>query len=184
MCVNYTRAPEVPLHDIRAECHAALEWALAQGVEPARLVLAGDSAGGCLAIDAATYARDRQIPVAGLVLVSPWVAHRVRPGGEEDSESYRRFGATDMLSKEFLAGTSALGGGHQGARPWPGRRHCDQPMHHHHWCVWPLLQMSAPSAPRAGLRPSLRRCHRFSHPQGRLPACGECGAIVAAGHIA
>ncbi|HXG27947.1 MAG TPA: alpha/beta hydrolase [Nevskiales bacterium] len=70
---DYRLAPEHPhpaaLEDALA-CYRAL---LAQGVNPAQLVLGGDSAGGGLALATAVAIRDAQLPLpAALVLISPW----------------------------------------------------------------------------------------------------------------
>jgi arylformamidase len=69
--VDYTLAPEATLDEIVVECRAALAWLVrhgaAAGIDPARLVVAGSSAGAHLAAMVALAAGDT---VRGAVLVS------------------------------------------------------------------------------------------------------------------
>jgi epsilon-lactone hydrolase len=52
---------------------AAYRWLLASGVAPSRIVFAGDSAGGGLALATMLAARDAGVPLpAAAVLLSPW----------------------------------------------------------------------------------------------------------------
>jgi acetyl esterase/lipase len=50
LMVNYRLAPEHPFPAATNDCHAAYSWLLTQGHEPKHIVLAGDSAGGNLAL--------------------------------------------------------------------------------------------------------------------------------------
>ncbi|HEY5625966.1 MAG TPA: alpha/beta hydrolase, partial [Dehalococcoidia bacterium] len=71
--VDYRLAPENPFPAGLDDAVAAYRWLLEQGVDPARLVIGGDSAGGGLTL--ATLQRLREagdsLPAAA-VLLSPW----------------------------------------------------------------------------------------------------------------
>jgi monoterpene epsilon-lactone hydrolase len=71
--VDYRLAPEHPFPAALEDALAAYRWLLTQGPAPRRIVLAGDSAGGGLALAAAMSIRDQKLPApAALVLISPW----------------------------------------------------------------------------------------------------------------
>lgn len=75
--VDYRKAPENPAPCAAEDCFAALRYVSEHGrelnVDPARIALHGDSAGGGVAAGAALMARDRGLgpPVAKQVLVYP-----------------------------------------------------------------------------------------------------------------
>jgi cation diffusion facilitator CzcD-associated flavoprotein CzcO/acetyl esterase/lipase len=72
--VDYRRAPEHPHPAALDDTLAAYRALLAAGVPADRIVLAGDSAGGYLALAAALRLRADGDPLpAGLALVSPWL---------------------------------------------------------------------------------------------------------------
>lgn len=69
--VDYRQYPEVTVDGSVADCGDAYRWLLRQGADPARTVLAGDSAGGFLAFATALAARRRGLPgPAGVVGIS------------------------------------------------------------------------------------------------------------------
>ncbi|WP_144712716.1 alpha/beta hydrolase [Curtobacterium pusillum] len=79
--VDYRLAPEHPDPTPVEDCYAALVWTAAHadglGIDPDRIVLVGQSAGGGLAAGTALLARDRQGPsVSAQILVSPMLDDR------------------------------------------------------------------------------------------------------------
>ncbi len=71
---DYRLAPEYPFPAAPDDCHAAYRGLLAQGVAPANIVIAGDSAGGTLALVTLHRARGAGEPLpACAVLLSPAV---------------------------------------------------------------------------------------------------------------
>nr|WP_239521779.1 alpha/beta hydrolase [Geodermatophilus sabuli] len=79
--VDYRLAPETPHPGPVEDCYAGLVWTAAQagelGIDPARIVVAGGSAGGGLAAALALMARDRGGPVlAGQLLLCPMLDDR------------------------------------------------------------------------------------------------------------
>lgn len=72
LMVDYRLAPEHPFPAAVEDCYAAWNFLLSSGIDPGRIVIAGDSAGGNLAVVTAMRARDEGMPqAAGLVLLSP-----------------------------------------------------------------------------------------------------------------
>jgi len=72
--VDYRLAPEHPFPGALDDATSAYRGLLGSGVDPARTVIAGDSAGGNLALGTAKRQRDAGAPPpAGLILLSPWV---------------------------------------------------------------------------------------------------------------
>jgi acetyl esterase/lipase len=76
--VDYRLAPEASGTTLVEDCYAGLAWVAEHAaVDPARLVVAGTSAGGGLAAGVALLARDRGTPdLAAQVLVCPMLDHR------------------------------------------------------------------------------------------------------------
>ena len=81
LVVDYRRAPEFPHPVPVQDCYAALLWLASHaeelGVDPARLAVMGDSAGGGLAAGVCLLARDRGGPaIAQQILVYPMLDDR------------------------------------------------------------------------------------------------------------
>jgi acetyl esterase/lipase len=79
--VDYRLAPETRFPGSLEDCYAALKWlhenARDLGVDPARIAIGGESAGGGLAAALALLARDRkEIPIVFQLLVYPMIDDR------------------------------------------------------------------------------------------------------------
>ena len=73
LAINYRLAPEHRFPAARDDALAAYDWMLGQGLKPANIAFAGDSAGGNLALAAMLALRERKRPLpAAAVLMSPW----------------------------------------------------------------------------------------------------------------
>jgi acetyl esterase/lipase len=74
LSVAYRQLPTVRLSGSVEDCLSVYRGLLAEGFDPARIVLAGDSAGGYLAFATALAARAEELPgPAGIVALSPWL---------------------------------------------------------------------------------------------------------------
>jgi acetyl esterase/lipase len=74
LVLGYRLAPEHPFPAGLEDAVRAYDWLLHdQQIAPQRMLLAGDSAGGGLALATALRLRDAQVPLpAGLICLSPW----------------------------------------------------------------------------------------------------------------
>jgi acetyl esterase/lipase len=91
--VGYRRAPESRFPTAVEDCYAAVGWVRSQaarlGVQPDRLALAGDSAGGNLATVTAILCRDRGDPPPVMqVLVYPVTTTDLKLGFDLDYEGF------------------------------------------------------------------------------------------------
>jgi epsilon-lactone hydrolase len=70
----YRLAPEHPFPAALEDAVAAYRWLLDRGTAPGRIVIAGDSAGGGLALATLLALRERGVPLpAAGICISPWV---------------------------------------------------------------------------------------------------------------
>jgi len=80
LSVEYRLAPEatgtMPAEDAFAGLTWLIEHAAELGVDPSRVAIMGDSAGGGIAAGAAILARDRRVPLARQILVYPMLDDR------------------------------------------------------------------------------------------------------------
>lgn len=99
--VDYRLAPEHQFPAAADDCYAAAAWLHAEadvlGVDPLRLAVAGDSAGGNLAAVIPLMARDRDgPPLQFQLLVYPVINHKF------DTESYRDNGTGYFLTQKNM----------------------------------------------------------------------------------
>lgn len=74
LVIDYRLAPEHPFPAAEDDAVAAYRWLLEQGYDPTRIVVAGDSAGGHLAVGLALRAKAEGLPApAGLALFGPLI---------------------------------------------------------------------------------------------------------------
>ena len=100
LMVGYRLAPEHPYPAALDDCLASYRWLLAQGQEPGRIVVAGDSAGGNLTLALLLRLRDEGLPLpAGAVALSP-VADLTFSG----ESVQRNDGIDDMFSADLMDG--------------------------------------------------------------------------------
>ncbi|MER6175286.1 alpha/beta hydrolase [Streptosporangium sp. NPDC001681] len=96
LSVEYRRPPEHPFPAAPDDCYAAFVWAVENaeqlGIDPARVALAGDSAGGNLAAAVALRARDQDGPaLAGQMLFYPATTFDLELGFDLEFEGLMLF---------------------------------------------------------------------------------------------
>jgi monoterpene epsilon-lactone hydrolase len=110
LAIDYRLAPENPFPAAVEDSTRAYRWLISTGLDPARLVIAGDSAGGGLTVATLVALRDAGDPLpAAAVCLSPWVDL------EALGESVTTKADVDpMLQREFLlqAAKAYLGDAH------------------------------------------------------------------------
>jgi epsilon-lactone hydrolase len=73
LLIEYRLAPEHPFPAALEDATASYRWLVKSGVDPKRIIIAGDSAGGGLTLATLVSLRDAGDPLpAGAVLLSPW----------------------------------------------------------------------------------------------------------------
>jgi epsilon-lactone hydrolase len=101
--VDYRLAPENPFPAALDDCVAGYRWLLAQGVDARDVVVAGDSAGGCLALAMLLVLRD-----AGEALPAGFVGLSAATDLTLSGDSYRtRVSDEVLLTPEFCRSVAA-----------------------------------------------------------------------------
>lgn len=111
LLIDYRLAPEHPFPAAVDDAAAAWRWLIKQSCDPKRTAIAGDSAGGGLAIASAVNLRDQRLPQPACVVgISPWVdlegvGHSMLARAERDP-MVQKAGLT-WLAGLYLNGTDA-----------------------------------------------------------------------------
>ncbi|MGV9848290.1 alpha/beta hydrolase [Streptomyces sp. NPDC003442] len=114
LSVGYRLAPEHP-HPVPVEdCYAALRWAVANaaglGIDPARIAIMGDSAGGGLAAAVALLSRDRRGPaLAAQILIYPMLDDRTVVAQPDLADTATWSAADNLTGWRCLLGDAAGG---------------------------------------------------------------------------
>ena len=111
LVVDYRRAPEHPFPAAVDDCVAAYAWLLGQDFDADAIALAGDSAGGGLAISTMLAARERKLALpAAAACLSPWVDLTCSSPTYRFKAAEDPIGSHDSLAKAavtYIAGGSA-----------------------------------------------------------------------------
>ena len=105
---DYRVAPEHPYPAALEDAIAAYKWLLEEGYFGADIILAGDSAGGGLAMALCMYLKEHHMPMpCGIVAMSPWTD--LTAGGESYDTNYEKdpmFGNTrdSMIYNNYYVG--------------------------------------------------------------------------------
>lgn len=122
LAIDYRLAPEDPFPAAIEDATKAYRWLLSSGADPARVVIAGDSAGGGLTVATLLALRDAGDPLpAAAVCLSPWVDM------EAVGESMTTKAEADPMIRreEVLEGAGAYLGGAGPRNPLASPIHAD-----------------------------------------------------------
>jgi epsilon-lactone hydrolase len=98
LAIDYRRTPEHPFPAALEDALKSYRWLLAQGVQPSRIAIGGDSAGGGLTLATMVSLRESGLTLPACAwCISPWADMEAR------GESYASKAAIDpMISKEYI----------------------------------------------------------------------------------
>lgn len=106
LAIDYRLAPEHPFPAALQDTLSTYNWLVAKGYEPSKIVIAGDSAGGGLAIATLTSLRDDNKPLpACAVCISPWLNLSTTPAKKDNNND-------PMLNPQVLSIFSRYYAGH------------------------------------------------------------------------
>ncbi|CAN5477144.1 N/A [soil metagenome] len=104
LLVDYRLAPEAPFPAALDDAVAAYRWILDRGIDPAAVVVSGDSAGGGLAASLLVALRDQGQPLpAGAVLLSPWTDLALTGASHQSEDGRDPLCSTAMLDQSAEA---------------------------------------------------------------------------------
>jgi len=109
LVVNYRLLPKHSVGMALDDCHDAYQWLRRRGYEPDQIVLAGDSAGGYLALTLAQRLQEEGEDPAALVAISPLLQLAKEPKQAHpniETDAMFTAGAFDALA-ELVAGAAA-----------------------------------------------------------------------------
>ncbi|MBO5303448.1 MAG: alpha/beta hydrolase [Lachnospiraceae bacterium] len=96
LTIDYRVAPENPYPAALEDAYSAYQWLLEQGYAAEQIIVAGDSAGGGLAMALCMYLKAQKVPLpCGIIAMSPWTD--LTNSGESYVENYEKdplFGKT------------------------------------------------------------------------------------------
>lgn len=108
--VDYPLAPEHPFPAAINDAATAWRTLLAEGFDPRRCAILGDSAGGGLALSLVLKLRDERVPLpAAVVAISPWTDLAITGLSARAGASDPMLGANELgpMAAEYLAGADA-----------------------------------------------------------------------------
>ncbi|MBO4909885.1 MAG: alpha/beta hydrolase [Lachnospiraceae bacterium] len=116
LCPDYRVAPENPYPAALEDAVASYKWLLTRGYKAGNIVVAGDSAGGGLAMALCMYLRDNGLPMpGGIIAMSPWTDLTASGASyEENFDKDPLFGGT----RESLIYINAYPGDHDKTDPY------------------------------------------------------------------